>query len=67
MQGNFKLSETPPSQLELARIAGVFPVTVRRNITLLLKMALDLGYEIVEPIPLGLFNQVTRNGKKSIR
>lgn len=61
------MSETPPSQMELARIAGVFPVTVRRNIKLLLRMALDLGYEIVEPIPLGLYNNVTGNGKESIR
>ena len=59
------MSETPPSQIELARIAGVFPITVRRNITMLLKMALDHGYEIVEPIPLGLYNKVTgRDGKK---
>lgn len=61
------MSETPPSQIELARIAGVFPMTVRKNIKLLLKMALDRGYEIVEPIPLGLFNQVTGNGKESHR
>ena len=61
------MSETPPSQMELARIAGVFPVTVRRNIKLLLKMALAHGYEIVEPIPLGLYNNVTGNGKESIR
>jgi len=61
------LSETPPSQMELARIAGVFPMVIRKNIKLLLKMALDEGYEIVEPIPIVLFNQVTENGKDSIR
>jgi len=53
--------------MELARIAGVFPMVIRKNIKLLLKMALDEGYEIVEPIPIVLFNQVTGNGKESIR
>ncbi len=61
------MTETPPSQMELSRIAGVYPPVIRRNIKLLLKMALDLGYEIVEPIPKGLFDNVTGNGKESIR
>ncbi len=61
------MSETPPSQMELSRIAGVFPHVIRNNIKILLKMALDNGYVIVEPIPKGLFNNVTGNGKESIR
>lgn len=53
--------------MELSRIAGVFPHVIRNNIKILLKMALDNGYVIVEPIPKGLFNNVTGNGKESIR
>ena len=64
MQRNFKLSEKHPSQVRMAKIAHVSPHTMRTSIVLLLKMAINRGYEIVEPIPLGLFNEVTENGKK---
>ncbi len=64
MQRNFKLSEKPPSQVKMARIAHVTPHTMRSAIIMLLKMTINRGYEIVEPIPLGLFNEVTGNDKK---
>jgi len=58
------LSEKPPSQVRMAKIAHVSAHTMRTNIVMLLKMTLNCGYEIVEPIALGLFNEVTENGKK---
>jgi len=55
------MSETPPSQAELARIAGVMNATIRSNINMLLKMVInELGWEIVEPIPSELY----KKGKK---
>ena len=59
------MSETPPSQAELARIAGVMNATVRSNINILLKMVLDQGWEIVEKIPTSLFKKMEEYGKVS--
>lgn len=59
------MSEKPPSQVRMAKIAHVSPHTMRSNIIMLLKMTLNHGYEIVEPIALGLFKEVTENNKKS--
>ena len=60
MQRCFNLSEKPPSQTELARIAGVGRDMLRRDIELLLKMMVNRGHEIVQPIPLGLYQKVKK-------
>lgn len=61
MQRCFQLSETPPSQAELARIAGVENATIRSNINMLLKMVMCQGWEVVrENTPTELY----KKGKK---
>jgi len=57
------LSEKHPSQVRMAKIAHVSPHTMRTSIILLLKMAIDQGYEIVRPIPLGMYREV-KNGNR---
>jgi len=61
MQRCFQLSETPPSQAKLARIAGVENATIRSNINMLLKMVIGQGWEIDESkTPTELYNKGKR-------
>ncbi len=55
------MSETLPSQAQLARIAGVENATIRSNINMLLKMVIDQGWEIDgEKIPTELYKKGKR-------